>query len=98
MDKKHLRYDPKTKTIHYETGIVGKELLSKEDGKTLSSYVRSGSYDGKPVVSVQVGFADTAAAKYNADALEFLRLVALGPDGPVKSDAKFTARSDFGIE
>lgn len=98
MDKKNLSYDPKSKTVHYQTDIAGKELLSKDDGKTLSKFARSGTYEGKPVESVQVGFVDDAAAEYNADALEFLRLVAAGPAGPIKSGARFTARSDFGVE
>ncbi|MFT6398521.1 MAG: hypothetical protein ACJAYU_003279 [Bradymonadia bacterium] len=98
MDNKRLSYDATSKTIHYESDIAGKELLSKGAGKTLSFYARAGTYDGNPVESVQVGFADAAAAEYNADALEFLRLVAVGPDGPVRSGARFTARSDFGLE
>lgn len=98
MDKSRLEYDPATETLRYRSRISGKELLDNGVGSLLSKIGRSGLYEERPVAAVEVVFEDVEAAEYNASALEFLGMVAAGPDGPVSSGAKFPARSDFGIE
>ena len=98
LDDSKIDYDPAGAEVTYRSGLSGKSLLPKDTGRALSKIGRNGEYQGKPVKRVTVAFGDDAAAAYNADALAFLRLSSKGPSGVAKSDAKFPAREDFGIE
>ena len=98
LDESKLSYDATTGALTYASGLSGKTLFPKASGQALSKVARSRSWRGHEVARALVSFDDQAAATYNADALAYLELGAIGPDGEATSSARFVPREDFGIE
>lgn len=96
--KHELQYDKAKARLIWNTDAGVGEPLDNERAKELSAALRAGSWKGEALKEVRVCFKDENAAAYHADALSFLQLAAFAGDRRVESGARFTARSDFGIE
>jgi hypothetical protein len=97
MDEKQLRWEPETKTLVYESDLVGANRFPVDVRSRLVELARAGRWGGNEVTRVVVSFRDVAAGDYNADALAFVGL-GCRAGGVERKTANFGTREDFGIK
>ena len=97
MDEKQLRWEPETKTLVFESDLVGANKFPAEARAQLVSVARAGRWNDREVTRVVVAFRDSAAADYNADALAFVGLGCRVGEVERKG-ANFGTREDFGLK